>query len=78
MEIAEYIYEGIVESYKKPTRIDTNCSGIGRKTRGEAALSTTYYKMSESAGKRRRSYAEHIEDRSKLTCLVHGPVHSSD
>ena len=34
--------------------------------------------MSESADKRRNSYADHPKDRSKLTCLIYGPVHSSD
>ena len=40
MEIADSIYEGVVEpSYKKPTRADTNRAGHRRKNRGEAASS---------------------------------------
>ena len=40
MEIADSIYEGVVEpSYKKPARADTNRSGHRRKNRGEAASS---------------------------------------
>ena len=34
--------------------------------------------MSESSGKLRKSYVYHPKDRSKLTCLIHGPGHSSD
>ena len=38
MEIAEFIYEGVVEpSYKKPTRADTNLTVHSRQNRGEAA-----------------------------------------
>ena len=45
--------------------------------RVEAASSTTYSDMSESAGKRRKRYVD-LKDRSKLTCLIHGPGHSPD
>ena len=34
--------------------------------------------MSESAGMRIKRCVDHPKDRSKLTCLIHGPVHSSD
>ena len=34
--------------------------------------------MSESAGKRRKRYVDHWKDRSKPTCIIHGPGHSSD
>ena len=34
--------------------------------------------MSERAGKHRKSYVYHLQDISKLTCLIHGPGHSSD
>ena len=38
MEIAAYIYEGVVEpSYKKPTRVDANRAGYSRQKRVEAA-----------------------------------------
>ena len=46
--------------------------------KGEAVLSNTYYEMSESSGKIRKSYVDYPKDRSKLTCLIHGPGHSSD
>ena len=40
MEIAESLYEGVVEhSYKQYTRADCNRSGHSRQKRGEAALS---------------------------------------
>ena len=39
MEIAESVYEGVVEtSYKKSTRADTNRSGHSKHKRGEAEL----------------------------------------
>ena len=39
MEIAESIYEGVVEpSYKKRTRENSNRASHSRKTRGEFAL----------------------------------------
>ena len=34
--------------------------------------------MSEISGKRRKRYVDNLKDRSKLTCLVHGPGNSSD
>ena len=38
MEIAEFIYEGVVEpSYKKPIWADANCTVHSRQNRGEAA-----------------------------------------
>ena len=48
------------------------------KTRGEAALSTNYSEMSESAGKHRNSFVDDLKDGSKLSCLIHVPGHSSD
>ena len=68
MGILEYIYEGVVDNF----------SGHSRKMRREAVSSTTYFKISESVQKRRKRYAYHPKDRYKLTCLIHGPVHSSD
>ena len=54
MEIAEYIYEGVVEpSYKKPTRAYANRGGQSRNKRGESASTKTLPATSESAGKRR-------------------------
>ena len=44
----------------------------------EAALSTTYSEISESAGKRRKRYVDNPKDRLKLTCLIHVPGNSSD
>ena len=34
--------------------------------------------MSESAGKRSKRYEYHLNDRSKITCIIYGPGHSSD
>ena len=45
--------------------------------RGESALSTTYSNMSERSDKFRKRYVDHPKDISKLTCLIHGPGHSS-
>ena len=45
--------------------------------RGEAASSTNYSEMIESSGKRRKGCVDHPKDRSKPTCLAHGPGHSS-
>ena len=34
--------------------------------------------MSDSAGKHIKRYLDHTRDRSKQTCLIHGPGHSLD
>ena len=34
--------------------------------------------MIEISGKRRKRYVDHLRDRKKYTCLIHGPGHSSD
>ena len=34
--------------------------------------------MSKSAGKRRKRYVDRMRGQSQLTCIIHGPVHSSD
>ena len=41
----------------------------------EAALSNTYSGVSRFSGKRIKIYVDHKKDRSKLTCLIHVPVH---
>ena len=77
METAECIYEGAVEpSYKKPTREYANLAGLISKMRVEATSETTYSDMSESSVKHRKFYVDHPRDISKLTFLIHGPVHS--
>ena len=43
----------------------------------ESALSNTYFEISDSSGKRRKCYVYHLKYRSKLTCLINGPVHHS-
>ena len=74
IEITESIHGGVVESsYKKPTKADANRAGFISKIRGEAASSTTYSDISESTGKRRQRYVDHLKDISKLTCLVYQP-----
>ena len=45
--------------------------------RREAASSNTYPKISEISGNRRKGYVDHPNDRSKHTCLTHGPGNSS-
>ena len=57
---------------------DANRSGNSRKTRVEPALPNTYFEISESAGKRRKRCVDRSKDRSRQTCLVHGPGCSSD
>ena len=79
MEMAESIYEGVVEpSYKNSTRTDSNRADHSRKIREEATSSNTYSNMSNIAYKRRKMYVDHPKDRSKPTCIVNGPVNSSD
>ena len=46
--------------------------------RGEDTSSNTYSEMSESSGKNRKRYVDHLKDRSKLNFLIHVPGHSSD
>ena len=41
-------------------------------------MSNTYSEMSESAEKRRKIYVDYPKGKSKPTCLIHGPGHSSD
>ena len=78
MEIAEYIYEGVVEnSYKIPTREDTNCYSHSRKKREFPTSSKTYSETNKSSVKLRKRYVDHLKYRPKLTCLIHGPGHSS-
>ena len=60
MEIAESIYEGVLEiSYKQSTRTYANRFANTRKQIGEAALSNTYSKMSESTIKYRKLYVDY-------------------
>ena len=57
---------------------DANLSGPSRNIIEEAASSNTYSKISERYGNHRKSYVDHSKNRSKLTCLTHGPGHSLD
>ena len=78
MEIAEYIYEGVLElSYKKYTGLDATCSGQIRYKRGEPASLHTYFTMNERAENHREGYVCHSKGESK-TCLIQGPRNSSD
>ena len=78
MEIAEYIYERVVEpSYKKPTREDSNRAGHRRHKRGEAALSWTCPKECESTGEIIKRHVDSPVGKSKK-CLIHSPGHSSE
>ena len=38
---------------------------------------TTYSKTSECSYNHRKRYVHHNKDRSQLSCLIHGPGHSS-
>ena len=78
MEIAEFIYEGVVEPSYKTTGADANRAGNSRLNIGESALSNTYSEMSESSEKRRKTYVDNPKGKSKPTCLIHGPGHSPD
>ena len=71
------IVELVEPSTKELTGTDHKHAVLRRKTRGEAASSTTYYKIIERDDKHRKRYADHPKDRSKLTCLICGPGHSS-
>ena len=71
----EYVVE---PSHKKPTREYYNRPGLRRKMIRESASSSTYYKMSENDGKHRKRYIDHPKDISKTTCLIHGPIYSSE
>ena len=78
MEIAESIYEGLVEtSYKKTTQSDANRAGHSRYKRGEAASSWTRPEKGEINGKRIKRHVDSPLGKSK-TCLIHGPGHSSE
>ena len=78
MEIAESIYESVVEpSYKKTTREDTNRAVHSRNKRGESASSKTLPTTGESDGKQLKIYLDLSKSESE-TCLSHGPEHSSD
>ena len=79
MEISESIYKGVVEPpHKIYTREDSKRAGLSRKRIGESALSNNYSDINKSSGKWRKGYVDHPKDRSKLTCIIHGPVNSSD
>ena len=54
MEIAESIYEGVVEpSYENPTQADNDRAGNSRQKRRESALSWNWLEKGESAGNNR-------------------------
>ena len=59
MEIAESIYEGVVEpSYKKPTQEDANRADHSRQNRGEATSSWTRPEKGDISGKRRKRHVD--------------------
>ena len=77
MEIAECIYEGVVEpSYKKPTFADANRDGNSRHNRGEVASSWTLPEKGESADKHRKRHVD-IPTGKLKKCLIHVPRNSS-
>ena len=74
MEVAEQVHKG-GESYKTPTKAESNRDGHFRKQKGwEAASSTRSEKL--RSGKRKTKNAGHrsyAPVRGKETCLLHGP-----
>ena len=79
MEIAENIYESVVEpSYKKTTRVDSNRDGNSRQMSGVSASSKAYPEVGNHSVNLNQRYIDHPRYRSKLTYLVHGNVHSSE
>ena len=79
MEIAEYVYEDILEpSYRIFTKSDANHDVHRRKMRREATMSNKCSEMSESARNHRKSYVDHSKDTSRPTRLIHRPGNSSD
>ena len=78
MYIAGFIYKGVVEpSYKQSTRAYATCAGHISKNIGEAAPSHTHSAMIEITDKRKKRYVDLLKGESK-TCLIYGPVNSSD
>ena len=78
VEIAESIYEGVVEpSYKKPTREDANLSCHSRNKITANSLSNNHPEMGEIHEKRRKRYVYFPTGESK-TCIIHGHGHSSN
>ena len=60
MDIAEYIYEGVVEpSYKQSNSAYSTRSGHNSKNIWEYTSSHTYSVMSESSDKDRKRYVDH-------------------
>ena len=78
MEIDEVIYECSVEpSYLKTTIVYSNHDGHSRQIRGVAVSSKAYSEVGNHSGNIKQSYVDCPRDRSKLTCIIHGNVHSS-
>ena len=78
MEIADSIYKGVVEpSYKKTTWEDATCAGHSRLMRVKFDPSNTYSEMSEGSENCRKIYVDYPKRKSKPTCLIHEPGHSS-
>ena len=57
---------------------DANCAGHSRKTRRESASSNNYSEISESVVKHRKMYVDYLKDKSRQTCIIYHPDHSSD
>ena len=57
---------------------DDNRADHIRQARREDASSNTYSDTSKSSGNSNKRYVNHLKDRSKPTCLIHGPGNSSD
>ena len=59
------------------TRAYANRAGHSRQMRGVATSSKKNSEMGNHTDKRKQRYVDHMRDRSKLTCLIHSPGHSS-
>ena len=78
MEIAESIYEGVLEpSYKKTTQAYAKRAGHSRQKRGEAASLCTIPEKVEISVNIRKRHVDSLTGKSK-TCLIHSPGHSSE
>ena len=79
IEIAENIYEGVVEpSYKKPNRGESTHDGHSRKIRVISSPSKSNPDIGGRTGNHKKSYVDCTRSGLQLTCLIHGHGNSLD
>ena len=78
MEIAESIYEDVLEPSYKHLLEQMLTVIVIRKMRGESTSSKTYSETSKHNGKHRQKYVDNPSNQSKPICLINGLGHSSD